>query len=633
MNIEPQRALVKPRVRSDDGGTVPLENEILPLLYPGARGVIAILGGTGSGRTTALQHLACLLGPDVRVELVDAPKTLLLSSGMTVYTSDCAKDFKHTAIFHLASWTNDDLIEYLLAKHKDQCASVMQRVNAADGAKLLRGNPELWSVVLDEFAADPELRKFGDALLKHLRARLDDAQMNLAKTGCLAKALTSQEVIQRSLKCCKEPVLPVGLNLDDWKALSKSWRLIRHDAVQTLLARERIVDDLRNDGPCRYLVFRPMRTFVRIVGAAVKDSAPLLEKLRKLALDPDLQAVAGSILHAAGRNWAPDEKSGYNVFAKKINLNGAYLDSAQWSGMKLNHANCEHADFSNADLSGAFMNCVNADSAIFRRARMRHAEIKEFHGRSSNFSHAELFKAVLSSAILTKADLSFANFESADLTRASMLLANLSGARLWGADLSLARLVRAKMDGADFFGANLFGADLEELRLRDAKFTGAKFESANVTRCDMEFMELPGATFSGANMQGALLTGSFIPKGNFVGANLSGAALADIEWERADLRNADLTGCSFHMGSSRSGRLDSDIACEGSRTGFYTDDYFDQPFKAPKEIRKGNLRGADLRGAKLDKTDFYLVDLRGALYDAAQAEHLRRCGAILESRV
>jgi uncharacterized protein YjbI with pentapeptide repeats len=44
-------------------------------------------------------------------------------------------------------------------------------------------------------------------------------------------------------------------------------------------------------------------------------------------------------------------------------------------------------------------------------------------------------------------------------------------------------------------------------------------------------------------------------------------------------------------------------------------------------------RRADLRGANLEGVDFYLVDLRIALYDPDQEMHLRRCGAILGTRV
>ncbi|MHC4404061.1 MAG: pentapeptide repeat-containing protein [Planctomycetota bacterium] len=55
-------------------------------------------------------------------------------------------------------------------------------------------------------------------------------------------------------------------------------------------------------------------------------------------------------------------------------------------------------------------------------------------------------------------------------------------------------------------------------------------------------------------------------------------------------------------------------------------------FKSPEEIRKANLRGADLRGAAIADVDFYLVDLRDAHYTPEQAEHFRRCGAILADR-
>jgi hypothetical protein len=52
----------------------------------------------------------------------------------------------------------------------------------------------------------------------------------------------------------------------------------------------------------------------------------------------------------------------------------------------------------------------------------------------------------------------------------------------------------------------------------------------------------------------------------------------------------------------------------------------DQEFKSLVEIRNANLRGA-----KIDEVDFYLIDLRGAMLDSRQVIHLRRCGASLET--
>ena len=83
------------------------------------------------------------------------------------------------------------------------------------------------------------------------------------------------------------------------------------------------------------------------------------------------------------------------------------------------------------------------------------------------------------------------------------------------------------------------------------------------------------------------------------------------------------------MGSTRSGLVGADVASEGTRTGFYTDDFQDRDFKDPAAIRKANLANADLRGAKLGRVDFYLVDLRGARYSRDQRDWFARCGAIL----
>ena len=67
----------------------------------------------------------------------------------------------------------------------------------------------------------------------------------------------------------------------------------------------------------------------------------------------------------------------------------------------------------------------------------------------------------------------------------------------------------------------------------------------------------------------------------------------------------------------------------GLRTVSQMEETREQGFKAPEEIRKADLRRADLRGARIFDTDFYLVDLRGAQYTADQELHLRSCGAIL----
>src|SRR5439155_18917346 len=134
------------------------------------------------------------------------------------------------------------------------------------------------------------------------------------------------------------------------------------------------------------------------------------------------------------------------------------------------------------------------------------------------------------------------------------------------------------------------GVILEQVCLAAAaNVSGVSCRKATLHRCNLEEMRLPGADFSDADLTGSYLTGSFIPRGNFRHAILRDTGLAEIDWEGVDLRDADLRGCTFHMGSTRSGLVGSATPCEGSRTGFYTDDFADRDFKAPEEIRKANL--------------------------------------------
>ena len=231
-----------------------------------------------------------------------------------------------------------------------------------------------------------------------------------------------------------------------------------------------------------------------------------------------------------------------------------------------------------------------------------------------------------------RADLGQAKLDNATLIGGNFREADLRYASLRGAVLRRADFRGAVLDATDFSGANLNRADLSDCVLRTSCLKGASLQAARLLNSDLEGMCLDGLNFSTARLDGALLTGSSMVGGDLSAARLCNAGLGDVDWPGVCLRGSDLRQATFHMGSSRSGLVDSTIASEGSRTGFYTDDYSEQDFKSPEEIRKANLCRADLRGALIDGVDFYLVDLRGALYDAGQQAHFRKCGAILEDR-
>jgi uncharacterized protein YjbI with pentapeptide repeats len=615
--IQPKRAPVRPRVICPASGeALPLEDEIRRLLDAGARGVVAILGEPSAGKTTALQHLAAVLPPKASVLLLDEcdlgeqPDTH--ADCLCIRAAQWAQAESVQASYWLAPWGDDDAIEYLLSVHKDCCASVMARLRREDDA-LCGGSPELWRVVLDRLAGDGIIPNWRSAMRREVAQRL----------------VTPELLRQASWLCIGDLVVPRG---DDRTSLAQFFaaevrHLLRHRSVQLLLAADIIAENLRGAGDASALAHRLPRELVNEVAAAIAGDMPCLDKLHEQFSGTHRNhAMAASILHAAGISWRPE------VDCTPV-LRGAYLNGVAWSGVVLAHADLDGADFTAADLSDADLRSARAHEIAMTNAHLNRAVLERIEAIRANFAGADLSDAQASDACFEIASLRGANLTDAVLDRASFVGADLTAAVFRGAELDHADLTDAVIEGADFSDAFLEGARLSGLRLREATWTDASFGAAQMAGCDLEGLELPGVCFEDANLHGALLTGCVMPGANFDYACLKSAGLGDVDWEGASLREADLRGATFHMGSSRSGLVGSPIASEGSRTGFYTDDYEEQYYKAPEEIRKANLCHADLRGAQIDGVDFYLVDLRGARYDAEHEDHFRRCGAILKARL
>ena len=112
-------------------------------------------------------------------------------------------------------------------------------------------------------------------------------------------------------------------------------------------------------------------------------------------------------------------------------------------------------------------------------------------------------------ADLSRANLFGANLSRADLSRANLFGANLSRANLFGANLSRADLSRANLFGANLFGANLSRADL----------SGANLFGADLSRANLSGADLSGADLSRANLSGANLFGADLSRANLFGAN------------------------------------------------------------------------------------------------------------------
>ncbi|MHB8955811.1 MAG: pentapeptide repeat-containing protein [Pirellulaceae bacterium] len=618
--ISPRRAPVRPRVvLSETHETVLLEDFVDSLDGQGHHGPVELLGGPRTGKTTALAHLASLPVAD-RLMLVDdagpADVPCGMSNRLVVYSTRYR--LRHCELrCELVPWCDDDLIEYLLSTHPDRCSFVMARFMADRNRALLNGKPELYCTIAEQLAASGLIDDIRTALRRGVAARMQDEQtLQDARFYTMAVLLGEQTLADGRAR----QMLQRGISREVLGLLSYPW-------VQILLAADRIVSRLKGDSAPPFPRHQwPRGLVVEVAQLAERDPAVLI-RLQDIADggEADYVPMAASVLHLADPDWRPNRNC-------CSDLTGAYLPVARWEGIDLSQVNLERADLRRANLRGANLAQARLSRAILRRSDLAEACLTEAWAHRADFSGADLTRADMTrgrfaAARFTKSLLNHVLASDADFRRA-----DLRGASSRAANFSRCDFRHASLDGADFQDANLQGANLSDQVLSRAILLGADLSGSNLSRCDLEFLELPGAHFKDANFMNAWLTGSVMHGGDFRHARLVHAGLADIDWERVDLRGADLRGCSFHLGSSRSGLVGSPYPCHGSRTGFYTNDYDDQSYKAPEAIRKANLCGADLRGASIADVDFYLVDLRGARYDPEQAEHFRQCDAILVDR-
>jgi uncharacterized protein YjbI with pentapeptide repeats len=475
---------------------------------------------------------------------------------------------------------------------------------------MLLGSPQLLARVLDRMAGESHLDSTYEVISQLAWELFPPGAQRQELAGAYARELGAEV-----------------LNGSSTTLTPEAHRWWRHEAVRRVLAAEWASQEL-GEGRVPRIVFDHMlgRAMLPQLARAVRGRPAAVECLEQLIRDdPHDFAVpmAVSVLLAAYPGWRPP------VVRQPLYLRSAVLRQAQWAGVDLRSAALMGADLTDADLREAKLDGVLAAAVRMPGAKLARASMCSAKLQEAVLSGADLSEVTADGADLLLADLSRAELIGASLNDAVLHQANLQGASVRDAKLCRAFLTQAKVDGADFSGVDFRGATLRNVDMQGAAWTEASFRSVRLLECNLEGLELPEADFTAADLAGSLLTSTRIPGGTFADAVLRETGLAEIDWEGADLRGADFTHASFHLGSTRSGLVGSTVPSEGSRTGFYTDDFTEQEFKSPEEIRKASLRGADLRNATVEKSDFYLVDLRDAIYTPDQAAYFKRCGAIL----
>jgi uncharacterized protein YjbI with pentapeptide repeats len=130
------------------------------------------------------------------------------------------------------------------------------------------------------------------------------------------------------------------------------------------------------------------------------------------------------------------------------------------------------------------------EGAIFRGADLRkinleNAQLQGADFYQANLQSAQFYQADLTGAELYQARLQLASFDSAELQAADLRNADLRGAWLWEAHLQGASLQGATLQGAALARAQLQGASLKNAILQGADFAGATLAGVDVSGAEM----------------------------------------------------------------------------------------------------------------------------------------------------
>ncbi len=197
---------------------------------------------------------------------------------------------------------------------------------------------------------------------------------------------------------------------------------------------------------------------------------------------------------------------------------------------------------------------------------------------------------------MTDCEMSHGWFPSCKMTDVTIQRSNLTCS---GSVHSM--LNRVTFRDCAFNGANWSGVDF-----RSCELENLSFQEANLEHSNFEELDLYGCQFANAKMEACSMTGTRLRNASLEGARLRFAKLGYVDWEGCNLRNADLSGCLFHLGGSRDGLVGSPYPSHGTRTGFYRDDLEELVFKNAEEVCRARIVHCDLTGANFRTLTFIL---------------------------
>ena len=313
-------------------------------------------------------------------------------------------------------------------------------------------------------------------------AQKDRAQRSITQRIDLAEKLASAVEHLSSENELKQAagVQEILFQIDDWHALIKS----------------EITGIEGKEPENSILIEESLRRRQEIFDIAYKfdtDNVELLKSrargLKQRLVGSDDHSLIGLDFSGMVIGW-PElaGEDNFRIDLEKINANNFIISNSEMCYVDLSYAHFVGADFSHANLYGAVLSGAHFEGADFSEANLHGADLSEAHLKGAHFSHADL--------------------EGADFSGADRVLFVLWSADLVGADFSEAHLKGAhfsqvNLESADFSEANLHGADFSEAHLKRAHFLYADLEGADFSEAHLHEADLSGAHLQGVDLKNA----------------------------------------------------------------------------------------------------------------------------------
>ncbi|MCL4203013.1 MAG: pentapeptide repeat-containing protein [Pirellulaceae bacterium] len=217
----------------------------------------------------------------------------------------------------------------------------------------------------------------------------------------------------------------------------------------------------------------------------------------------------------------------------------AYVDECISARRKMDLMGRFGTDYSGLHLHGVDFRAASVTARGEFRPDLQ-TILRDANFRNCNLQGANFRGAILDGADFTGADLTDANFEFASLRKVTLRNANLTGTRFFYSNLAEAKLPGLDLSRSDVTGASFPGADLSGCRLAGTTFHftwEVNWQEADLSNADLRGLTFRHSNFRDANLRSADLSGCDLKYSDFSGANLQDANLTNAQVGAAVLDN------------------------------------------------------------------------------------------------